>query len=418
MAAPADLSKLRINRETPPAPVRRALRRNLVIFGAAFAVVAATAFTLKARTVPTVQVVAATASGGSGGGSAAGVTTVTANGYVVARTKASVSAKTAGRLAYLSVSEGSYVRRGAVIARLDNADFQAAVSQAQANVASAEAGVIEAAADRDQLAREAGRLRNIRTSNANLVSQQDLEAVTSRAAQAEARLNAAMARKRSAEAGLRMAHANDENTVIRAPFTGTVLRKDAEVGEVVAPSVGGGLTRGAVVTMADLTTLEVEVDVNEAYIGRIASGRPARITLDAYPDTTFRGAVRQVVPTADRQRATVQVKVTIDDHDPRILPEMGAKVDFLEPAAPATASAAPARTSIRVPAAAVKNESGARVVWIVRDGRLTKRPVTTGPVSGGFLEVRSGLNGGEQLLTGGVDAPVEGMKVKVAPREP
>jgi multidrug efflux pump subunit AcrA (membrane-fusion protein) len=117
MAAPADLSKLRINRETPPAPVRRALRRNLVIFGAAFAVVAATAFTLKARTVPTVQVVAATASGGSGGGSAAGVTTVTANGYVVARTKASVSAKTAGRLAYLSVSEGSYVRRGAVIAR-------------------------------------------------------------------------------------------------------------------------------------------------------------------------------------------------------------------------------------------------------------------------------------------------------------
>jgi RND family efflux transporter MFP subunit len=288
------------------------------------------------------------------------------------------------------------------------------VSQAQANVASAEAGVIEAAADRDQLAREAGRLRNIRTSNANLVSQQDLEAATSRAAQAEARLNAAMARKRSAEAGLRMAHANDENTVIRAPFTGTVLRKDAEVGEVVAPSVGGGLTRGAVVTMADLTTLEVEVDVNEAYIGRIASGRPARITLDAYPDTTFRGAVRQVVPTADRQRATVQVKVTIDDHDPRILPEMGAKVDFLEPAPKVTGSAAPVRTAIRVPAAAVRSEGSTSVVWVVRDGRLTKRVVTTGPVSGGFLEVRAGLNGGEQLLTGGVEAPVEGMKVKVA----
>ena len=122
--------------------------------------------------------------------------------------------------------------------------------------------------------------------------------------------------------------------MIRAPFTGTVLRKDAEVGEVVAPSVGGGLTRGAVVTMADLSTLEVEVDVNEAYIGRIAGGRPARITLDAYPDTTFRGEVRQVVPTADRQRATVQVKVSILDHDARILPEMGAKVDFLEPEQP------------------------------------------------------------------------------------
>ena len=413
MAAPADLSKLRINRDAPPAPVRKALGRNLVIFGAALVVVAATAFTLKARAVPTVQVVTA-ATGTGGGAPVGGATSVTANGYVVARTKASVSAKTAGRLAYLGVSEGSYVRRGNVIARLDNADFQAAVAQAQANVASAEASVIEAASDRDQLAREAARLRNIRTSNPNLISQQDLESATSRAAQADARLNAATARKRSAEAGLRMAQASNENTIIRAPFTGTVLRKDAEVGEVVAPSVGGGLTRGAVVTMADLTTLEVEVDVNEAYIGRIAGGRPARITLDAYPDTTFRGVVRQVVPTADRQRATVQVKVSIDDHDPRILPEMGAKVDFLEPAPPRTGGVvSPVRTSIRVPAAAVRNESGSSVVWIVREGRLVKRPVTTGPVSGGFLEIRSGLNGGEQLLVGGVDSPTEGMRVKV-----
>jgi RND family efflux transporter MFP subunit len=413
MAAPADLSKLRINRDAPPAPVRRALGRNVIIFGAALVVIAATAFTIRTRSVPLVTVVTATASG-SGGVLAAGATSVTANGYVVARTKASVSAKTAGRLAFLGVSEGSYVRRGNVIARLDNADFQAAVAQAQANVASADASVIEATSDRDQLAREAGRLRDIRKSQPTLVSTQDLEAASSRAAQADARLNAAVARKRSAEAGLRMAEANNENTIIRAPFTGTVLRKDAEVGEVVAPSVGGGLTRGAVVTMADLSTLEVEVDVNEAYIGRIASGRPARITLDAYPDTTFRGVVRQVVPTADRQRATVQVKVSIDDHDPRILPEMGAKVDFLEPLPKTTGSAAPARATIRVPSAAVKNESGSTVVWIVRDGRLTKRPVTTGPVSGGFLEVRSGLNGGEQLLTGGVDQPTEGMKVKIA----
>ena len=167
--------------------------------------------------------------------------------------------------------------------------------------------------------------------------------------------------------------------------------------------------------MADLTTLEVEVDVNEAYIGRIAGGRPARITLDAYPDTTFRGKVRQVVPTADRERATVQVKVSIDDHDPRILPEMGAKVDFLEAAAVAHGgtAVAPARTAIRVPATVVRTDAGASVVWIVRDGQLAKRPVTTGPVSGGFLEVRSGLNGGEQLLVSGVDAPVEGMRVNV-----
>ncbi len=250
MAAPADLSKLRINRDAPPAPVRKALTRNLLIFGVALVVVAATAFIVRVRAVPTVQVVTATAATGAGGGPVGGATSVTANGYVVARTKASVSAKTAGRLAYLGVSEGSYVRRGNVIARLDNADFQAAVAQAQANVASADASVIEATSDRNQLAREAARLRDIRTRNPNLVSDQDVESSASRSAQADARFNAAVARKRSAEAGLRLAEASNENTIIRAPFTGTVLRKDAEVGEVVAPSVGGGLTRGAVVTMA------------------------------------------------------------------------------------------------------------------------------------------------------------------------
>jgi RND family efflux transporter MFP subunit len=193
-----------------------------------------------------------------------------------------------------------------------------------------------------------------------------------------------------------------------------VLRKDAEVGEVVAPSVGGGLTRGAVVTLADLQTLEVEVDVNEAYIGRIHGGAPARITLDAYPDTTFRGVVRQVVPTADRQRATVQVKVSILDHDARILPEMGAKVDFLQPDSGRVAAAgAIQRPVIRVPSATVRTDAGSSVVWIVRDGRLVRRSVQTGPVSAGFLEIRSGLNGGEQILVSGVDAPTEGMKVKV-----
>src|SRR6185369_6445001 len=312
MSAPADLSKLRIDRSTAPAPVRRALGRNLSIFLVAAVIVAVTAIVLRTRSVPLVQVATASVSTGAGGGGASsGATSVTANGYVVARTKASVSAKTAGRLAFLGVSEGSYVHRGEVIARLDNADYEASVSQAQANVAAADANVIEATADRDQTARDAQRISEIRARNASLMSPQDLETATSRAAAAVARYNAAVARKRSAEAALRLAQASNENTVIRAPFTGTVLRKDAEVGEVVAPSVGGGLTRGAVVTMADLSTLEVEVDVNEAYIARIAGGRPARITLDAYPDTTFRGEVRQVVPTADRQRATVQVKVSI-----------------------------------------------------------------------------------------------------------
>src|ERR1044071_5369670 len=241
----------------------------------------------------------------------AGAAIVTANGYVVARTRASVSSKVPGRLAELRVSEGSFVRKGEIIARLENADYAAQVTQARSAVQAARATLIESEAARDQLAREARRMTDMRAANPGLVAAQDAEAAESRAAQAAARVRADSARIEAAMAALGYARASLENTLIRAPFTGTVLRKDAEVGEVVAPSVGGGLTRGAVVTMADLRSLEVEVDVNEAYIARLRSGQRARITLDAYPDTTFRGSVRQVVPTADRQRATVQVKVSI-----------------------------------------------------------------------------------------------------------
>jgi RND family efflux transporter MFP subunit len=409
-----DLSRLRINRDTPTPGVRRALRTTLLIAAGAVVLVVAALLVLRGRggTTP-IQVATASVLGGNGAAS----TGVVANGYVVARTQASVSAKLAGRLAYLGVSEGSHVTEGQVIARLDNADYAAGVTAAEANIAMARASLIETESDRDQLQREARRARDVRAQNAQLVSQQDLETAESRAAQAEARVRAQEARVQSADAGLRLAQANFENTLIRAPFTGTVLRKDAEVGEVVAPSVGGGLTRGAVVTMADLATLEVEVDVNEAYIARIRGGQPARITLDAYPDTSFRGTVRMVVPTADRQRATVQVKVSILDHDARILTEMGARVEFLEPARAAeNASGAAARPRVTVPAETIHTDGGRTVVWLVRDGQLERREVEAGPTSGGMREVRSGLDGGELLLLSGLANPAAGMKVRVAPR--
>lgn len=362
---------------------------------------------------PIDTVVAEQIASGSGR-AAAGTTAVTANGYVVARTRAAVSAKIPGRLATLPVDGGSYVRRGQVIAQLENADYQAAVSEQQANVASAEAQLVEAEADRDQARRELERVRKIRMSDPQLVSEQDAEIAASRVDQSVARSNASRARVEASRAALRFAEANLENTFIRAPFTGTVLRKEAEVGEVVAPSVGGGLTRGAVVTMADLTTLEVEVDVNEAYIGRVRQKQDARITLDAYPDTSFAGSVRQVVPTADRQRATVQVKVSIVDRDPRIFPEMGARVDFIAPAvndAPSAATAGPPR--FRLPVAAVRESGGQSIVWLVRDGRLERREVDAGPASAGFREIRRGLSGGELVLTGGVESPEQGMRVEV-----
>jgi RND family efflux transporter MFP subunit len=390
----ADLSRLRINRDAPPPGVRRALVRNALIALLAVLLILGAVFALRrGGTVPVQVVTVAAASGSDVGGSAGPGTSVTANGYVVARTRASVSAKLPGRIADLRVSEGSTVRRGEIIATLENADYEAQLAQAKAAVATARAELVEARTASEVAAREAARLRDMRQENADLVSEQDLDGVEGRAQQAAARLEAADARLKAAEASQRFAQANLENTVIRAPFSGTVLRKEAEIGEVVAPSVGGGLTRGAVVTMADLTTLEVEVDVNEAYIARVKKEGPATITLDAYPDTAFRGAVRQVVPTADRQRATVQVKVSILDRDPRILPEMGARVDFLEDSV-ATGSGAPGPPRFRVPAAAVREANGESVVWLVRNGRLEPRTVQAGPVSAGFREVRSGLAGG------------------------
>lgn len=416
----ADLSKLRINRDDPPPAVRRALGRVLWLVGAAVLIVVVLMLVLRRGGAVPIQIVTVSSSGGGTGAAAGGgegTVAVVANGYVVARTKAAVSAKIPGRLAMLNVSEGSRVEKGEVIARLENSDYAAAVGQAEAQLASTKATLIETQSDRDQLRREFVRVRDIHAQNSTLVSPQEVESAESKARQGDARFDAQQARVDAAAAALRVAQANLENTYIRAPFTGTVLRKEAEVGEVVAPSVGGGLTRGAVVTMADLATLEVEVDVNEAYIARIQSDQQARITLDAYPDTSFRGTVRQVVPTADRQRATVQVKVAIVDRDPRILTEMGAKVEFLQAARPATpgASQAVERLRIVVPAEAVRSEGGRNVVWIVRDGRLQSRDVDAGPVSGNFREIRSGLSGGEQLLVAGVETPKEGQRVKVGP---
>jgi RND family efflux transporter MFP subunit len=410
-----DLSKLRIDRSSPP-PSRT---RRLWLIGGGVVVLGVGAYLTRALlggAVPVQVVVAVPLGGGEGVGAAEGTVAVTANGYVVARTRAAVAAKIPGRLATLNVDGGSYVTRGTLLAMIENADYVAAVAEARANVASARAVLAEMESDRDQARREADRLLGIRSGSADLTSAQEVDAAEARAAQAAARANSAAARVDAALASQRFAEVSLENTYIRAPFTGTVLRKEAEVGEVVAPSVGGGLTRGAVVTMADLSTLEVEVDVNEAYIGRVQRAQEARITLDAYPDTAFRGIVRQVVPTADRQRATVQVKVSISDRDPRILPEMGARVDFIA----AAAAAAPARADddapprFRLPAEAVKVLGGASVVWIVRDGRLESREVDAGPVSAGFREIRRGLSGGEQVLVGGADVPAQGLRVQVA----
>jgi RND family efflux transporter MFP subunit len=406
-----DLSRLRIDRDSPPPGLSRALRRSAYLVAALLALFVVAFFALRRARAPGVQVAAAVVRGGGAGAGAGASTGVTANGYVVARTKASVSSKITGRLEYLGVEEGDVVARGEVIARLEADDYAAALAQREADLATAEAGLAEAEAERDQLRRDVVRTQDLQARG--LASDQETEQVEAQLTTAEARVLGYKATAEAAAAAVAGARANLENTRIRAPFSGTILRKDAEVGEVVAPvATGSGLTRGAVVTMADFETLEVEVDVNEAYIARVRRGQPATITLDAYPGTTFPGRVRQVVPTADRQRATVEVKVSFQERDERILPEMGATVEFLEEGGtPEVAGPA----SVFVPAAAVRDEAGRQVVWVVRGDRVERREVEAGPVTGDSREIRVGLEGGEQVVIAGHEDLADGMRVRVVP---
>lgn len=404
-----DLGRLKIDRnQPPPGGALRALRVPILLAVLTIVFIGAVYVWFRSRAGGTAVTVGLVEVSGGGGGGAG----ITANGYVVARTRASVSSRVSGRLASLTVEEGSRVRRGQIMARLDNDDYAAAVAQAEADSARAAAQLREVVASRDQLVRDLARARDLLAKN--LEAARTVEDLEAQIAGADARIGVARAQIASATASIAFSRANLDNTYIRAPFDGTVLRKDAEVGEVVAPvATGGGLTRGAVVTMADLQTLEVEVDVNEAYIAQITDEQPTRIVLDAYPAVSFAGKVRQIVPTADRQRATVQVKVAITDRDPRILPEMGARVEFLEAVAEG-ATEAPAR--VFVPAAAVRNDGPATIVWVVRNGVVAKVVIEAGPVSGGRREVRSGLSGGESVVLDPPASLSEGDKVNVGTR--
>ena len=388
-----DLASLRIDRDPPPPRGgSRVLPVALVVVALAVAGFLALRFS-GATSAITVSVGMAEA---TGGGSATGAG-ISANGYVVARTKASVSSKVLGRLAWVGVTEGSQVRENEIIAKLESADYEAALLAANANVAELDAQHVQAE-------RDLKRAQSLRAKD--LLSDADLES-------SQTKLDVSIAQANAGRAQAKLAQATLENTRVRAPFSGTVLRKDAEVGEIVAPSsAGGGLTRTAIVTMADLSTLEVEVDVNEAYIAQVTNGQPARITLDAYPDTSFAGRVRQVVPTADRQKATVLVKVSILDRDPRILPEMGAKVVF--EAQGAQVAAAPRR--VFVPQTAIVQAGGRAFVWVMTDGVVRQQAVDVGPARGDRIEVRQGLAGGESLVLAPPAGLKDGSKVKLAAR--
>lgn len=401
----ADLSGLTIDRETPPPASGQGGRRLGTILALVAALLAAIAavMPLVRPKIFSVTVARAEAVGGAPGEGASEV--LTASGYIVARQRASVSTEVAGRLEALYVSEGSRVQKGQVLGVLRNEDQRAAVESAKAALASAEAASSEARATARESALELKRVRELLARG--LVSQAEFDAVEARDAVSRARVESSTAAIESARAGLSAANISFEKTFIRAPFAGAVLRKEAEVGEIVSPiPSSGGLTRGAIATMANLATLEVEVDVNEGYVGRVRESMRAEITLDAYPNDRYPGRARQIVPTADRQKATVQVKVSFDSLDARVLPEMGAKVTFLaDPETPSQTGGVRVPTSlVSIPRAAVREREGRAVIYVVEGGRALERSITPRPLGLDRVVVSSGLVAGETVV---VEGPVE-----------
>jgi HlyD family secretion protein len=336
---------------------------------------------------------------------------LTATGYVVARRKAAVGPKIPGRVSYLGVEEGSIVRAGDVIARLESSDLAANVNQAAARVRSSEAALTEAEAVQVNLDLEANR-RTVLFEQ-GLGSKNDADSAAAAAAGGKARVRGASDRIAADRAALAYAQATLDNTIVRAPFDGVVLTKDADLGESVAPAVGGGgTTRGSMVTMADMASLEVEADVGESSIAKIAAGNPAEIVLDAFPDRVYPAIAHQIVPTADRQKATVQVKVRFTGDTGGALPEMSAKVNFL------SKTASPAESPTRVmtlPAAAVRKTASGWAVLTVDAGVVKEVAVVLArEPAKGKAEVASGLAGGEEIVAAPPPGLASGSRVRVA----
>ena len=403
----ADLSGLRIDREAPgdrsPAGRRWAIGAAIAVLLVAIGVAAAA---LNPKRLE-VTVARAEALGGTpgGGGQGRGVAAevLTANGYVVARQRASVSTEVAGRLAALYVEEGSRVRQGQVMGVLRNEDLKATLAGAKAALVSSRADLEEARATEHESEVERTRMQSLLAKA--LVSQSEYDQAEARAKVALARVQSAAADVENSIARVRSAEVELEKTFIRAPFAGAVIRKEAEVGEMVSPiPSSGGLTRGAIVTMVNFATLEVDVDVNEGYVARARDGMRAEITLDAYPNDHYPGRVRQIVPTADRQKATVLVKVSFDSLDARVLPEMGAKVTFLaDPPGTAGSSAADSNATasaaiLAIPKDAVVEREGRSVVFVVEDGRAVSRGVAARAFGADRVTVTAGLAEGEQVV--------------------
>lgn len=397
-----DLSKLKIDKS---AVIRRPARRKKLLWrlAAVLAVIVAAYLFFSGKLTPAIDVEVATVSEAY---PYQAYTLLNASGYVVAQRKAAVAAKTTSSLEWLGVEEGSRVRKGEVIARLEGKDVAAARLQASANLKVSEANLSQAKAELHDAGlafdREKELLRD------GVVAKADYDAADARYRKAKAGVAGGGYAVKAARDALKSADVAVEYTLIRAPFDGVVLTKDADVGDIITPLGAAANAKASVVTIADMRSLQVEADVSESNLEKVRVGQPCEISLDALPEERFRGAVHMIVPTADRSKATVLVKVRFVDLDKRILPEMSAMVAFLS--RPVAAGERKPETAISP--AAIATRKGRKVVFVVKGDRVVETPVKTGAAVGDLIEVSSGVKAGDKVVLKPLDKLSDGSKVK------
>ncbi|MBV6415734.1 MAG: Multidrug resistance protein MdtA [Steroidobacteraceae bacterium] len=343
-------------------------------------------------------------------GNPGAATVLQATGYVTARREATVSAQITGKLTEVLIEEGEHVEKGQVLARLENSSQRAQLAQASAQLGEARARIGQIASELEQARRDYARQQDLVARK--LVSPQAVEAARTQVESLAAQLAAQREVVQFAEAQRASAQVQLDYTTVRAPFAGVVIAKAAQVGEIVSPlSAGGGFTRTGIGTIVDMDSLEVEVDVNEAYINRVVQGGRAEAVLDAYPDWTIPAHVIAIIPTADRGKATVKVRIGLDRKDPRILPDMGVRVSFL--ARDGTAGAPAVAAGVLVPSTAIVSRNGSNVVFVAEGDRARARAVTPGQPFGDLTLVE-GLAAGARVVREPGPGLVDGARIEEA----
>jgi RND family efflux transporter MFP subunit len=399
------LSSLRIERSNPTSEAGVSRKLVVGISAAVLLVVAVSAFVwLRPKPTEVTTVVAAAESTGPSLGTAV----LNASGYVVARRISTVSSKVTGKIAEIFVEEGMVVKEGQVLARLEPENSATMLTMARRELEASKRNLAEIEVRLAEAQRNLA--RNESLVQQQLISQTALDASKAEVNALAARLAASQAQVKVAESGLQMRQIDFDDLEVRSPFAGVVISKNAQPGEMISPMSSGGFTRTGIATVVDMDSREIEVDVNEAYINRVKANQRVEATLDAYPDAPLPARVVNIVPTADRTKATVRVRIGFDKLDPRILPDMGIKVRFLDDAPVQAANSGP---RIRVPAGAIQREGNESYVWVVRDSRVERRAVTVGAESEGSVEVRAGVNDGDEIVSPIVAGLEDGGKIRL-----